>query len=1152
MTPAENFVRHADPPDDRCVRCSSACLQVFVKDIEARGRPNLSRGDVGMLVATLHASSLDTFGEKAMLEGGTRNATVIAQGATEVLCVAKPDFVRIVTKVEGLLFSPNQVARILQKPGDTRTEADLRLLRGVLKRYNAIRHLSDAVIDDLARAVSYKTYPYQTIVRRQGDDLSNIFSIILRGSASVHMKSSNVSKEETVDQRDGPGGAVSSEGLQGLPFPELEEIADEDVDHDSSSDSDTSDDGSTRSGQSRSSKASWHTSGRGSFRGAAAVAVAVAGTSPSPGRASPRNSPASPAGSAHSIRSIGSRLSRADSGLAGALSSPRITATPRNLSFGNIARGHSVARKLKAKSSSLSRKDSSRTVGASSEASGASPRPGSPASPRLTARSSRRSLVAGSGGGAVKSGLGRLRLAARRVLSIRRPGSMLHFEKLRNEAPKMAEVVSLALKMREKVDIGPKVLSLGPGDSFGEDALEAEVVPTTKERATQAVEGTSLDDDGARSSDEEDAVHEKGAAAIRIELATIAVTSELHVIELTRSAYRRILAQHASDAVAKMSAMHNAALMMPAAERSAQHVGLLVNMAARIPFLSQIPAPVREQLMELCTGEYMKRGDVVYSQHDPLDAVYVLATGKVALRYSSAATERPGPVDVESVLEDPQAVILPGDCFGHEEKLTQFELYALACQHMPRNEDGDVDARAYSAVAMTDDVQLIRIQATDFTTLIVRSGLHSMCTYSPAAAHAVLGKASDDRSLLELAIAGNFLSQVPFFQQVPQTVISRVVRWIWSETKQPEEPIIEEGETGTLFYVIASGKVAIHKYGAPATDDLRRLPPQRVTSIEKYGPVVATLSKGDTVGAVAVESGSQRRNASVVALRPCTILVMSGEEYVRCIMPLGDKLCYVPRLAQNVLRVRPEDRTPQQLKHLAVFLQRIDFIKQLKQEKQDMLFKVLRFRKVQAGSVVCKQGAAGKEMYIVNSGTLGVFVRPPEGGEKDEAVTLSTIRSTPHMPSDLGPMVARLGPGDSFGEAALKTAGNTERNASVAAISQCTLMVLAKQDYRTILLDMADKIEFRPRMLHENLKQATSSAGFKVQRVHMTMSLLRKSLCVAILRCPLCVRLDSRTARWLDRQRRRHRRDGRGDADPSVRACQVLCKKGERRDLRQK
>lgn len=98
--------------------------------------------------------------------------------------------------------------------------------------------------------------------------------------------------------------------------------------------------------------------------------------------------------------------------------------------------------------------------------------------------------------------------------------------------------------------------------------------------------------------------------------------------------------------------------------------------------------------------------------------------------------------------------------------------------------------------------------------------------------------------------------------------------------------------------------------------------------------------------------------------------------------------------------------------------------------------------KVDANVTVIQQGAQGDYFYVVESGTLDVYIRsPPRAGEDSVQAQSAT----------LGDKKVSYGPGSSFGELALLYA--QPRAATVLSTSPCTLWALDRITFRSILME---------------------------------------------------------------------------------------------------
>lgn len=114
--------------------------------------------------------------------------------------------------------------------------------------------------------------------------------------------------------------------------------------------------------------------------------------------------------------------------------------------------------------------------------------------------------------------------------------------------------------------------------------------------------------------------------------------------------------------------------------------------------------------------------------------------------------------------------------------------------------------------------------------------------------------------------------------------------------------------------------------------------------------------------------------------------------------------------------------------------------------------------KVDAGTAVIEQGAQGDYFYIVESGTLDVYIRPTSSGasgpeSRSASIASSSTDDGPRTDttSHLGEKKTSYGPSSSFGELALLYA--QPRAATVLSTSPCILWALDRVTFRSILME---------------------------------------------------------------------------------------------------
>ncbi len=207
--------------------------------------------------------------------------------------------------------------------------------------------------------------------------------------------------------------------------------------------------------------------------------------------------------------------------------------------------------------------------------------------------------------------------------------------------------------------------------------------------------------------------------------------------------------------------------------------------------------------------------------------------------------------------------------------------------------------------------------------------------------------------------------------------------------------VVVEGEEATAFYVIASGRAQVIKSG------------QNNEEI-----VLNVLHVGDSFGKKSlIESG--KRNATVRAITDIEVLKLDRNKF------------------QSLLSKHPELKAyfDLEIKHRSLndFFRRFTPFAKLPVEALTLLLHELQPTSVKKHELVIRQGDAPGAMYIVEEGRLRAFIE-----EED----IRNYRTDLHK-------------GDFFGEASLFK--NTPRTASVEAISDCRLLKLTPETFRTLI-----------------------------------------------------------------------------------------------------
>jgi putative peptide zinc metalloprotease protein len=266
------------------------------------------------------------------------------------------------------------------------------------------------------------------------------------------------------------------------------------------------------------------------------------------------------------------------------------------------------------------------------------------------------------------------------------------------------------------------------------------------------------------------------------------------------------------------------------------------------------------------------------------------------------------------------------------------------------------------------------------------------------------------------------LRQNPVFAEASEAELKRIVQRAESESASDGQYIIREGAAGDKFYIIKSGTVEVTK--------------SEEAGVEKH---LAFLTEGDYFGEVALLEDVPR-TANCIARGPAQLISLSRENFdvvVRGHFELAGK---IDRAAAKSALIRKvplfSDFSPSQLRRILL---------------------KLRTREFGKGAYIIRQGEVGDTFYVIEEGEVQVLAADERGRER---------------------AVARLGRGEYFGEIALLA--EVPRTASVAALSDSTILALSKDDFEGLIKkemmasESLEKVSSR-RMLE--LKKRTGVVG---------------------------------------------------------------------------
>ncbi len=246
--------------------------------------------------------------------------------------------------------------------------------------------------------------------------------------------------------------------------------------------------------------------------------------------------------------------------------------------------------------------------------------------------------------------------------------------------------------------------------------------------------------------------------------------------------------------------------------------------------------------------------------------------------------------------------------------------------------------------------------------------------------------------------------QIPLFSELPRNAFIDLLVRMGMREVVPGDVVIQEGEVGDAFYVVATGKVRVSRRGT----DGREIPLAYLTDGAFFGEM-AVLQQGIRTATVTVEEPGQ-----IFEIRR-EVLDEVIESYPSVAKILRN--FYRQRLLSTTMATHP------------VFMP-------FNPDERRSLMEMFKSRHVKAGEVVLEQGKKGTGLFILLYGQLEV-VRLGRGGQ---AVTL-----------------AHLLAGDMFGEMSLLT--NEPTVARVLAATDCFVLRLSKRKFDEVIMTHPQVLE---------------------------------------------------------------------------------------------
>ncbi|MGQ9786501.1 MAG: cyclic nucleotide-binding domain-containing protein [Anaerolineae bacterium] len=252
-----------------------------------------------------------------------------------------------------------------------------------------------------------------------------------------------------------------------------------------------------------------------------------------------------------------------------------------------------------------------------------------------------------------------------------------------------------------------------------------------------------------------------------------------------------------------------------------------------------------------------------------------------------------------------------------------------------------------------------------------------------------------------------------------QAVVERLV----PHSYQPNEVLYRSGDAPSGIYIIESGTLCLIDDNGDSTE----------------------VRQGETLGVLSVLAGKSHPETAQ-AVTPAIVWWLGPAEFAR----LADNYPRLRSLLGRNLRAKlsaaDQVRAVEMLKRLPLFadVERIHL---------DTVAASLVLRYVPAGDTLFVPGDPGDAMYFIETGQIEIVSRDPDG--------------TQHI-------LARLIPGDYFGEMALLT--GRSRTVAARAAKHTSLWTLYRSDFDALLVKLPTLMTALSRALRERLSQAAETA----------------------------------------------------------------------------
>ena len=313
-----------------------------------------------------------------------------------------------------------------------------------------------------------------------------------------------------------------------------------------------------------------------------------------------------------------------------------------------------------------------------------------------------------------------------------------------------------------------------------------------------------------------------------------------------------------------------------------------------------------------------------------------------------------------------------------------------------------------------------------------------------------------------------FLTTKPlqaFFEQIPPILREQIAEVVKLKHFEELWTVYEQHQSSRNFYVILSGSINLYDNDVVTSYDGTDLVTSgRSSRFPKRpaGPARATYVPGDTFGQSELLSDTENsRKSTALCMEACDILVVPKRYFCHVFKSIvsTEHITFNPSSCRLHLMEDASQRGHENIRDLALYCQQtIRFFSTLSIDSVEELVKRFSYHIYPPLSPIILEGDQGGVAYIVVRGECSVHVK----GERIQSGMgrgniLKSYSTKEAVSRRFGVLVAKIGPGDSFGEQAMAKnlekshsteQGTTLRTASIISESEVHLIAITHDDYQ--------------------------------------------------------------------------------------------------------